>query len=445
MNESSNANDQGAQQGPPPKDGEQSAQNAEPVISSTDYEFSAPELGAVEISEDVAESVDLEAAEAEAARVEHEAQLAARLVSSPAAGHTPAEVTPAEVTPAEVTPAGVEPESPVEDAVPEAPPAPGPAPHLRPGVDHGHGWRRPETPWQQSATPWQPKAGQWQSPAQVARGEEEATAALLAAGGEPATPDAGQAAPDGQPTSQGAPAPFGQDGTPEMPPVPGFPGGPQGPGQPDGPHNPGLPGGPGFPGGQDDNGNSRNKLFIVLGVVVVGLALIAFFIWLLVSFVSGSTQSATTTPLPASQSQVQKSGTANATDAGSPGNSSDGGLIIAALSPLKWIQGDCLRDVKDQATPADVVRCSTPHGAQLVGTFYFGDSEAYPGVDALKAKATAVCRDAQFTTDAAAIKTLKQSTAYPSEASWKDKDDRRVDCLVYDTRGGNPLVTSLVK
>ncbi|WP_343319015.1 hypothetical protein AAFM46_00940 [Arthrobacter sp. TMP15] len=704
MNESSNANDQGAQNSPPPEPLEPTTapepaapaqENLEPVISGSDYTFDEPQLGAAEISEEVAESVDLQAAAAEAAKVEHEAELAAQGVSSTLATDIPAPTfkspestpeqpidwddaptvmrtdfskppvasnpwtqgeaaqgetaqgetaqaeaavgqvadvepvqqmaTPTEsVTPPRQVPAtppapptmppasspreqpqneqptqefatqpqnqsddgapavsateaieaaalteqaatadsvgggapDVAPEAspdasgPLETAAPETAP-PAAAPHFGPGVADGHGWRRPETQWQQSATPWQPKAGGWQSPAQLARGEADAAAAAALASsqqsensgaptsatGEVPTADPGfseatlpleqqqyQAghsapAPFGQQAAPGGQAPFGatgQQGAPTQPATqqygagqygagqygaqqygaagvppapgtgtppyqggpqgpgypgnqgPGYPGGPQGPGYAGGPQGPGYPGGPQGPGSPNGsgpggngggNGGGKKKLFIILGIAVLGLGLIIFFVWLLLGLILGNINKADPSPVAASQSQQQSPATepsdnATAATSASPtedATSTDGvadpdtGLMFPALSPLEWLEGDCLRDFKNASTPADVVLCSTPHNAQLAGTFNYEISDDFPGAEALKAKAADVCNGVELTSAAAKITTLKQTTAYPSESTWTERDDRRVDCMVHDTRDGNPLETSLTK
>ena len=67
MNESNKANDHGTPDEP----------NEATVPDPVEPEISVPSLGDAEISEDVAESVDLKSAEAEAAAVEHEAEMAA--------------------------------------------------------------------------------------------------------------------------------------------------------------------------------------------------------------------------------------------------------------------------------------------------------------------------------------------------------------------------------
>lgn len=508
MNESSNAKETGDQHGTPI--GQPSPPTLPPSegYSGDDYEIAEPQLGVAEISEDVAESVDLEAAEREAARVEHEAHLATQSVStglgvvaSPSpelqnpsaapedaqpgdAGHLadndgdndvtvlrtdfsqppvssnpwsqPAVPTATPEQPNAQLPLGSEQPIPATEAAsdsgkletdasaiseaseapatPEAPPAAA-APRVGPGIDDGHGWRRSETPWQQTATPWQPKAGSWQSPAQMARNEADLAAAQAASGQSPAP---------------------GVPPVPGVPPAPGQPGGSQGhsgfsgsqgPNGPQGPGNFGGPQGPGgFPQGPGDSNGSGGgkKLFIVLAIALFGVVLLGLLVWLLLSFVSNGSK-AEASDIPTVQSQDQ--GSSASPDVTSVEEESFGGddLIMANVTPFAWLDGDCLRDFKNASSPADVVVCSSPHGAQLVGTYYYLDGGDFPGADALKAKAVEVCDGVNLTTEAAGIKTLKQLTAYPTETTWKEMDDRRVDCLVHDTRGGNPLEISLTE
>lgn len=572
MNESSDANGQGAEEFPTPASGEPGTGSGDATLSGNDYEFAEPTLGDAEISEDVAESVDLEAAAAEAAAVEHEVELATQGVSSGLVEDIPAATAPSDPDwdsantvlrtdfsqppvannpwtppqdqaqahdkaqnqpqpPAQAQPAAAEPVQPVQTtepvelvqttAVPEVPGPPAPetapqefdqsqpaqttAPAPIPGhsVDDGHGWHRPETQWQQSATPWQPKAGAWQSPAQIARGEADAAAAAAAAVGQPAAtgaipaipsvppapqspapqgaaPEAagpygqpaqaapqphqsaeqpgiasqfgstgpavphgpaagaqspygqapyGQAQPPyGQQPPYGAPTPFGQSATPGgQPPygasgMPAVPGGPQG---------------PGFSGGSG-GGNSKKKLFIILGIAVLGVLLLGLMVTLLINFITSSLNNAGPAPATATQSQTSPEEEPSS-DSKAPGAD----VVVPAASPLDWIQDDCLRDFTGVSAPADVVLCNSPHSAQLVGTFYYGDDETFPGGDALKAKAAEVCKGVQLTSEAESMKDLKQLTAYPSESTWNDSGDRRVDCLIQDTSGNN-LKSSLI-
>ena len=411
MNESSKATDHGTPEEPHGA----SPESVEPAITE-------PELGTAEISEDVAETVDLEAAAAEAAAVEHEAELAAQNVSSDL--RTPGgRAAGSGVEPTDIGAGAAGEESaggpsksgqPVGDAAPGSGATPKEPGHIGPGVADGHGWRRAENPWEQSSTPWKPKGASWQSPSQISRNAAEAAeAAAEAAGSGPATDPAPPASPVVAAPAPAAPAaPAAR--TPE-------------------------------PSRASSNitktQSNPKKILVVAGIVLVGVALLVAFIMLLVGLFSGSGTNGAG-PVGSDPSLSQQS---LLTD---PGNSTAGAesdLIVAEVSPLNWLEGDCLRGFKDNATPADVVLCSSPHNAQLVGAFFYKQDEAFPGVPALQAKAAQVCKGVQFTAEASALTTLQQTPAYPSESTWKDQDDRRVDCMVHDTRTGNLLETTLTQ
>lgn len=296
--------------------------------------------------------------------------------------------------------------------------------------------------------------------------------------------------PYGAPIQHGAPsyggAPqgnAGQVGVPPVPPMaglpgqptnpwqggPGIPGAPQVPGGPGGPYGPGGPGGPGGPqnpqnfqgpSGPQKSG-SKAKLFIILGAALLGLLLVGAFILLMVGLLSGSNkiEGGGSAPVPAQATDTQVSTpteetptddssptTEASTDAASDaatGAASDADVIVANVSPLNWLEGDCLRGFTGVSAAADVVVCSSPHSAQLVATYYYGDDAAFPGKEALSAKGTEVCDGAQLTSDTNAYKGLKQSRAYPSQETWESDNDRRVDCIVSDPTGDN-LKTSLL-
>jgi hypothetical protein len=241
MSDHDNSHDQVPEENP--------SANSGPDIPDADFEFAEPQLGPAEISPDVAESVNLDEVEAEAARVAREAESSAELPASevvppipdsrldfrhqdgPAASEpsevdestvmrtdftkapvannpwtTPAQpaAPPASSLPSNANDAGQPPAvAPAAPVVPAAPAAPAAAPHIGRGIDDGSGWRRPETPWQQSATPWQPKANSWQSPGQVAQGVADAAAAAAAsasANGENQAPGQSPTGAPDQPT-----------------------------------------------------------------------------------------------------------------------------------------------------------------------------------------------------------------------------------------------------
>lgn len=421
-------NPQAATNDPPQRPEE----TTDPKLPASDYVFAEPELGKAEISSDAAEQVDLEAVAAEAAKVEREAELSADAPASklvpempvaPPIGATPTEpeddASPGDDSAADSSADDVDsPDwgdggatilrtdftqapvasnpwtNPVADA-PETSNAAGTEPSQRTGhgVDDGSGWRRPETPWQQSQTPWQPKENAWQSPGQMAQGQ-------MVQGQADAT----------APTATTTPA----SGGPAYP----APGGPQYPnnGQYAGPQA--YPGGP--QGGAPQNNAAQNggpkgntKIFIILGAVLVAVVLLGLLIWLAVGLLSG----------------LNKTGTSSDSDVGTD------------VSSLDWKAGDCFEPFVDVTTPTNVVPCSEPHSAQLVATFYYPDNSDFPGKDVLSEKGNSVCDKVKLT---AATTGLSQTVAYPSEETWTNKKDRRVDCIV--SRSDNaPLTKSLIK
>ncbi|WP_287928758.1 hypothetical protein [Arthrobacter sp.] len=431
----------------------------ETQISAADFDFAEPELGEARISAEAADSVDLKKVEAEAAEVEREAarstQLgAAEVISSvpPAAvdfdmpksghgrdtdetavthdaGHPPSAAASPSAPPvpeADVPAAAEEPAAAKAPAAAEHPDTPGAGPHrVGRGIDDGSGWRRPETPWerpttqwQQSATPWQPKANAWQSPAQHAQGEADAAAASLAAGEQVTGAPAGEQASGEQ--SADAPPPV-RPGVPPIPPMPGQTGSGQTASNQSWNQAP-------APDAGKQQGN-KGKLLIVLGVVVVGLILVALLIWLLLGLFSGNSAAGSPTAV------------AGATSAAST-NPDD--VIVPRASPEDWLTGDCLRGYVGINQAADVVVCSSLHSAQVVGSSVLAESTAFPGDDVLKAKAAAVCKAVQYTDATKAYKGLKEFKAYPSESTWDTANDRRIDCIVVDPTGDH-LKTSLIQ
>ncbi|PYI66190.1 hypothetical protein CVV68_15475 [Arthrobacter livingstonensis] len=366
----------------------------------------------------------------------------------------------------------------VQGGAPEGGPAR--RPYVGRGIDDGSGWHRPETPWQQSATPWQPRANAWQSPGQVAQGVADAAAAAGLAASEAAkgsaateTPNEPQgasaqperpdqpgyqppygspAAPGNQPGVQpphgsnpshgtssqpgtavhgGNPSQnAGPSGAPAIPPVPGYPG-QGGPGQPGGTQGSGTPGSPG----------NKNKLFIILGVVVIGLFLVGLLIWMVLNLFAGSTKADSSGHQPVTA-------TAGSSSSGQPSAaqraSSELDVILAKATPEEWFDGDCLRGYTTFSQPADVVVCNSPHSAQVVNSHIYADSDTFPGDNALADMGTKACKTAPVTDAAKAYKGLKEFQTYPSENSWNMVNDRTVHCIAVDPSGEN-LTTSLIK
>lgn len=388
---------------PAPAQGEPTAVS-EPDLGSSDLDFTEPELDSAEISAEVADRVDLAEVVAEAARVEAEAERS----TQDAAPHAVPEFTVPD------------PELPATELPAAGAPA---APYSGRGIDDGSGWHRPETQWQ-------PRANAWQSPGQVAKGEEDAAAAaLVATGGETSATDhepsdgetlPAETLPEAAPPVELATGqlPFTVSGQ-----APDAPTGQIPYGTTTRPHGTSRP----TPAPGSD---SKSKLFIVLGVGLVGVALLVLFIWLIASFVGGSS----------AKSDVS----AASTSVPSGPQTADPAVLFPQVSPLKWVAGDCLRGFTTVTTPADVVLCNSPHSAQLVATFNYAKDATFPGADALRAKGAEVCKGVTLTAAAKAYSGLKQVPAYPSEATWKSQDDRRVDCIIQDPSGDN-LKESLIK
>lgn len=111
------------------------------------------------------------------------------------------------------------------------------------------------------------------------------------------------------------------------------------------------------------------------------------------------------------------------------------------IAPAAYAVGDCFKDFDPQALASTVVACDTGHSAQLVATLRYPDSTAYPGADALKAKALEVCQAARLGPAAKQFQ-LNYQRSYPSSTSWQS-GDRRVDCYV-TADGGNVINASVL-
>jgi hypothetical protein len=163
-----------------------------------------------------------------------------------------------------------------------------------------------------------------------------------------------------------------------------------------------------------------------LGAAVAAVVVLGLLIWGLTALGGGSKQpaagaspAAATTSAPASR----------------------GPLPLVGIGPLDFQLGDCFKDFDPEAPQSTIVDCTTGHSAQLIAIHHYQDSDAYPGLSALKDKGRETCRNAQLTA-AATNYELKQRNAYPSSTSWGN-GDRRVDCYVTaDT--GTIIMESLV-
>ncbi|MGM0928423.1 MAG: septum formation family protein [Actinomycetota bacterium] len=167
-------------------------------------------------------------------------------------------------------------------------------------------------------------------------------------------------------------------------------------------------------------GSGRNidwKPLVIIGaVVVVAIVIIA----IIVSSLTGSSPAGGAASPSSSQSEAE---TANAD-----------GVVAEDVSPFDFQQGQCFIKFEAVMREATVVTCDTPHKAQLVGTFSYGDDEEFPGADELNIKAQAVCTAVVLNESAADQPELKDSYGMPSEETWA-QGDRRIDCFKIAAEG----------
>jgi hypothetical protein len=167
-------------------------------------------------------------------------------------------------------------------------------------------------------------------------------------------------------------------------------------------------------------GSGRNidwKPLVIIGaVVLVAIVIIA----IIVSSLTSSSPAGGAASPSSSQGEAE---TANAD-----------GVVAEDVSPFDFQQGQCFTDFEAVMRNATVVTCDTPHTAQLVGTFSYGDDEEFPGADELNIKAQAVCTAVELNDAAAESPELKDSYGMPSKETWA-QGDRRIDCFKIAAEG----------
>ena len=176
----------------------------------------------------------------------------------------------------------------------------------------------------------------------------------------------------------------------------------------------------------DTQQSIRDRQRIIIGAIIVAvLVLTGVGIWLLVNILRSDTGAgpAGTDPAPL----------------GSPQTTAP---LPREVDAFDFQLGDCFADFNSEATKATAVACDTAHSAQLVAIHRYGDTEAYPGREALKTKAQEACQNANLN-DRTEEYTLNFQFIYPSNTSW-DKGDRRVDCFVVASNG-NTIMHELLQ
>lgn len=118
------------------------------------------------------------------------------------------------------------------------------------------------------------------------------------------------------------------------------------------------------------------------------------------------------------------------------------GIIAQGVAPENFLAGDCLAKFSDPSELADIVECSTPHNAQLIGRRMYAAGATYPGEDDLRETSESFCADIPLLENTQA--TYSINTSRPSEYTWETEGDRRVDCIVSTNDEAN-LTESLVE
>lgn len=160
---------------------------------------------------------------------------------------------------------------------------------------------------------------------------------------------------------------------------------------------------------QRERRSKRNSWIIFLSVLIVVLGIAAFFIQSLSSPNNNGAEAPTETT----------------TRNPSPGID---GIIATNVSPENFLPGDCLANYTDASQSADIVECSTPHNAQLIGRRLYSAEMTYPGEEELRESSETFCADIPLLENTQA--TYSINTSRPSEYTWETESDRRIDCIV---------------
>ncbi|OAV59147.1 hypothetical protein [Enteractinococcus helveticum] len=154
----------------------------------------------------------------------------------------------------------------------------------------------------------------------------------------------------------------------------------------------------------------RTSWIIFFTVLIVVLGIVTFFVY---SFSSSNNDNGAEAP------------TETTTRNPSPGID---GIIAANVAPENFLPGDCLANYTDASQPADIVECSSPHNAQLIGRRLYSGDMTYPGEEELRESSEAFCADIPLLENTQA--TYSINTSRPSDYTWETEADRRVDCIV---------------
>src|SRR5690625_1504821 len=160
---------------------------------------------------------------------------------------------------------------------------------------------------------------------------------------------------------------------------------------------------------QRERRSRRNSWIIFFSVLIVVLAIVVFFVY---SFSSSENNGDVPPAEPTTRNP-------------SPGID---GIIATNAPPENFLPGDCLTNYTDASQPADIVECTTPHNAQLIGRRLYSEDMTYPGEEELRESSEAFCADIPLLENTQA--TYSINTSRPSEYTWETDADRRIDCIV---------------
>jgi hypothetical protein len=117
---------------------------------------------------------------------------------------------------------------------------------------------------------------------------------------------------------------------------------------------------------------------------------------------------------------------------------------VTSLTAGDCVVGDAFGGAQPEATEAEVVACSTPHDAEVVGLVEYeqGPDADYPGQEQVAAFAEEQCaaRFEEYVGTAFGETSLQLLTLWPTEDSW-GSGDREAVCLAFDEAG--PLTASV--
>ncbi|WP_433063131.1 septum formation family protein [Dactylosporangium sp. CS-033363] len=250
------------------------------------------------------------------------------------------------------------------------------------------------------------------------------------------------------------PPPAGYPDAPAYPVAPGNPGYPPPPGHPVVPGNPGYPPPPGHPVAPAVPGygtfhgyppprpeprtNQAAIVAVIFGAIGFILISVVFAIVALRQIASGGQKGKKLayTALGLSAFWALVFGGLFIAVLQSGADRGPGGAIVEAgdVSIDELRAGDCIDKLPWPANALSVtgMPCSQEHGWEVFATFDVADSDSYPGEDAVGKLAENGCNErlAGFSAKAIDDDKVELYGLYPSRATWREHDDRKVTCLI---------------